>query len=45
VKYQVLDSMLLNEAQRQQTEIHSLEMRLAQIEAELKSLSVESGSH
>ena len=35
VKYQVLDSMLLNEVQRQQAEIRSLEQRLAKMEAAL----------
>ena len=33
VKYQVLDSMLLNEVQRQQAEIKSLQERLARLEA------------
>ncbi len=33
VKYQVLDSMLLNEVQRQQTEIRELKERLAKLEA------------
>jgi hypothetical protein len=37
VKYQVLDSMLLNEVQRQQAEIHRLEERLAKLEAALTS--------
>jgi hypothetical protein len=35
VKYQVLDSMLLNEVQRQQGEIRRLEERLAKLEATL----------
>jgi hypothetical protein len=39
VKYQVLDSMLLNEVQRQQAEIQALEQRLARIEAALASTS------
>jgi hypothetical protein len=39
VKYQVLDSMLLNEVQRQQTEIKSLQERLAKLEAALESKS------
>jgi hypothetical protein len=30
VKYQVLDSMLLNEVQRQEGKIHTLEQQLAQ---------------
>ena len=37
VKYQVLDSMLLNEVQRQQKEIQSLQERLAKMEAVLAS--------
>jgi hypothetical protein len=37
VKYQVLDSMLLNEVQRQQKEIQSLQERLAKMEAILGS--------
>jgi len=37
VKYQVLDSMLLNEVQRQQTEIRELVQRLAKLEAALAS--------
>ena len=37
VKYQVLDSMLLNEVQRQQDQIRSLEERLAKLEAALAS--------
>jgi len=32
VKYQVLDSMLLNEVQKQAAKIHSLEDRLAAVE-------------
>jgi hypothetical protein len=47
VKYQVLDSMLLNEVQRQQTEIHGLERqnqdlreRLSRLEAALNALTV-----
>jgi hypothetical protein len=43
VKYQVLDSMLLNELQRQQTEIRRLEERLAKLEAALASTSPVSG--
>jgi hypothetical protein len=39
VKYQVLDSMLLNEVQRQQAEIKSLQERLARMESALASLS------
>src|ERR1700722_4436804 len=39
VKYQVLDSMLLNEVQRQQTEIKTLQERLAKLEAVLESKS------
>jgi hypothetical protein len=39
VKYQVLDSMLLNEVQRQQTEIKTLQERLAKLEAALESKS------
>ena len=43
VKYQVLDSMLLNEAQRQRAEfgaqIQSLQERLAKLEAALSSIS------
>lgn len=35
VKYQVLDSMLLNEVQRQQREIQALQERLAKMEAAL----------
>jgi len=48
VKYQVLDSMLLNEVQRQQAEIRGLEQqnqdlqrRLARLEAALASVSAE----
>jgi len=37
VKYQVLDSMLLNEVQRQQEEIRSLKERLARLESLLLS--------
>ena len=37
VKYQVLDSMLLNEVQRQQREIQGLQERLAKMEAMLAS--------
>jgi hypothetical protein len=33
VKYQLLDSMLLNEVQRQQTEIQDLRRRTEQLEA------------
>jgi hypothetical protein len=43
VKYQVLDSMLLNEVQRQQAEIRRLEERLAKLEAALASMSPASG--
>jgi hypothetical protein len=46
VKYQVLDSMLLNEVQRQQTEIHGLEQqnhdlreRLSRLESALNALA------
>jgi Chaperone of endosialidase len=39
VKYQVLDSMLLNEVQRQQAEIRSLQERLAKMEAMWASIS------
>jgi hypothetical protein len=39
VKYQVLDSMLLNEVQRQQADIQRLQQRLAKMEAALASLS------
>jgi len=39
VKYQVLDSMLLNEVQRQQAEIQALEARLAKMEAALERAS------
>jgi hypothetical protein len=39
VKYQVLDSMLLNEVQRQQAEIRRLEDRLAKLEAALTKVS------
>jgi Chaperone of endosialidase len=35
VKYQVLDSLLLNEMQRQQTAIRDLEERIAQLESQL----------
>jgi Chaperone of endosialidase len=38
VKYQVLNSMLLNEVQRQQTEIRNLQERLSQIESALASV-------
>jgi hypothetical protein len=44
VKYQVLDSMLLNEVQRQQAEIRTLHERLAKMEAMLASLSRASGN-
>ena len=37
VKYQVLDSMLLNEVQRQQAEIRELRERLAKLEAALST--------
>ena len=39
VKYQVLDSMLLNEVQRQHAEIRALEERLAKMEVALASTS------
>jgi len=39
VKYQVLDSMLLNEVQRQQVQIRALEDRLAKMEAALAQSS------
>ena len=39
VKYQVLDSMLLNEVQRQQAEIRRLEERLARLETILSTVS------
>ena len=39
VKYQVLDSMLLNEVQRQQAEIRSLEERLAKMESALAAVT------
>jgi hypothetical protein len=39
VKYQVLDSMLLNEVQRQQNEIRSLQERIANLESVLASTS------
>jgi hypothetical protein len=39
VKYQVLDSMLLNEVQRQQVEIQDLRERLMRVEATLNSAS------
>lgn len=39
VKYQVLDSMLLNEVQRQQAEIQELEKRLKRLEAQLAAVS------
>ena len=38
VKYQVLNSMLLNELQRQQTEILALQERLAKLERALSSV-------
>jgi hypothetical protein len=44
VKYQVLDSMLLNEVQRQQVEIRRLEDRLAKLEAALLSVADARGS-
>jgi hypothetical protein len=44
VKYQVLDSMLLNEVQRQQAEIRRLEERLAKLEAALTTTSPVSGA-
>jgi hypothetical protein len=40
VKYQVLDSMLLNEVQRQQAEIRELQERLARMEAALASMTL-----
>jgi hypothetical protein len=45
VKYQVLDSMLLNEVQRLDQENRRLEERLALLEAALESLSTEHGNH
>ena len=39
VKYQMLDSMLLNEVQRQQAEIQTLQQKLEKMEALLASLS------
>lgn len=39
VKYQVLDSMLLNEVQRQQAEIRRLQERLVKLETALTSMS------
>jgi hypothetical protein len=39
VKYQVLDSMLLNEVQRQQAEVRRLEDRLVKLEAALAKVS------
>jgi hypothetical protein len=39
VKYQVLDSMLLNDVQRQQKEIRGLQERLRKMETALASLS------
>ena len=39
VKYQVLDSMLLNEVQRQQAQIRDLAERLAKMEAALASMT------
>jgi hypothetical protein len=42
VKYQVLDSMLLNEVQHQQAEIRKLEDRIIQLEGVLQSLSTAS---
>jgi len=41
VKYQVLDSMLLNEVQRQQKEIQALEERLAKMESALAAARAE----
>jgi hypothetical protein len=42
VKYVVLDSMLLNEVQRQQAEIWRLEERLAKLEGILSTMSAPS---
>jgi hypothetical protein len=42
VKYQVLDSMLLNEVQRQQAEIRRLEERLTRLESILSTISAAS---
>jgi len=39
VKYQVLNSMLLNEVQRQQAEIHALQDRLDRMDAALAAMS------
>ena len=39
VKYQVLDSMLLNEVQRQQAQIRELEERLNRLEAAQNAVS------
>jgi hypothetical protein len=44
VKYQLLDPMLLNEVQKQQEHIRSLEERLAQVEAELKGIAARAAS-
>ena len=40
VKYQVLDSMLLNELQKQKEYIRSLEERLAKLEAAIEGTTV-----
>jgi len=40
VKYQVLNSMLLNELQKKKEQIRSLEERLARVEAALERSSV-----
>ena len=44
VKYQVLDSMLLNEVERQQEEIRSLQERLARLETLLEQTSTRTAS-
>ena len=44
VKYQVLDSMLLNELQKQKEQIRSLEERLAKLEAALEGTAATASS-
>jgi hypothetical protein len=44
VKYQLLDPMLLNELQKQQAHIRSLEERLAKLEAALNATAVTSST-
>jgi hypothetical protein len=44
VKYQVLDSMLLNELQKQKEYIRSLEERLAKLEAAIEGTTVTASS-